>query len=312
MDYTSSDAYTTDVATGRRLHQQSAAVPTAVTDGDMNGLIWELVRLIELSGITPVAFNKTVPRSYQQIAEAIQAGRLNVAVATGTANALTAAFAPPVVDLVDGMRFFVRATGANTVTDPTFCPNAGVLPNLIIIKGANEALGIGDIRGAGHWLELLYDEALGNMVLLNPANGVASIGTGLVPVGGMIDFPINAVPSGYLVVPIAPTNISRTTYSDLFAVIGTTWGVGDGSTTYGMPWVPADYAVVQANGNVGTLTTGDVKSHTHGVGYASALDTSGGIYAVPGSGTAATSAATGGAANMAAGVRMVKCIRYRG
>lgn len=29
--------------------------------------------------------------------------------------------------------------------------------------------------------------------------------------------------------------VSRTTYSDLFAVIGTTWGVGDGSTTFNLP-----------------------------------------------------------------------------
>lgn len=32
--------------------------------------------------------------------------------------------------------------------------------------------------------------------------------------------------------------VSRTTYSDLFAVIGTTYGAGDGSTTFNLP--PAD------------------------------------------------------------------------
>jgi microcystin-dependent protein len=29
--------------------------------------------------------------------------------------------------------------------------------------------------------------------------------------------------------------VSRTTYADLFAVIGTNWGAGDGSTTFGVP-----------------------------------------------------------------------------
>lgn len=31
------------------------------------------------------------------------------------------------------------------------------------------------------------------------------------------------------------TAVSRTTYSDLFAAIGTTWGTGDGSTTFNVP-----------------------------------------------------------------------------
>lgn len=35
--------------------------------------------------------------------------------------------------------------------------------------------------------------------------------------------------------------ISRTVYASLFAVIGTTWGVGDGSTTFGIPDLRGDF-----------------------------------------------------------------------
>lgn len=141
----------------------------------------------------------------------------------------------------------------------------------------------------------------------------ALVGPGLVPVGGIVEFAASSVPAGYLVLPVAATNISRTTYARLFSVIGTTWGAGDGSTTFGMPWIPADYSTVQANGNVGTTTTGSVIAHTHSINPASIQ--SGG--SVGGSNNLVQSGAgswvtgsTGGSANMPAGVRMVKCIKY--
>ncbi|MCW8965596.1 MAG: phage tail protein [Candidatus Pacearchaeota archaeon] len=45
-----------------------------------------------------------------------------------------------------------------------------------------------------------------------------------------------SVPSGYL--ECDGSAVSRTTYADLFAVIGTTYGVGDGSTTFNLPYGP--------------------------------------------------------------------------
>lgn len=41
------------------------------------------------------------------------------------------------------------------------------------------------------------------------------------------------------------SNVSRTTYADLFAVVGTTYGVGDGSTTFGLPTV-ANHVILYA------------------------------------------------------------------
>jgi microcystin-dependent protein len=52
-------------------------------------------------------------------------------------------------------------------------------------------------------------------------------------VGMIADFAGPTAPSGWLVAD--GRFVSRTTYSKLFAVIGTYWGAGDGSTTFALP-----------------------------------------------------------------------------
>jgi hypothetical protein len=58
-------------------------------------------------------------------------------------------------------------------------------------------------------------------------------GLGFVPIGSIIIWPIATAPSGWHV--CNGSDINRTKYSKLFGVIGTTYGVGDGSTTYTLP-----------------------------------------------------------------------------
>jgi microcystin-dependent protein len=55
----------------------------------------------------------------------------------------------------------------------------------------------------------------------------------LLPIGSYIQFAGSQAPDGFLVCNGGA--ISRTTYSALFAVIGTTYGSGDGSTTFNLP-----------------------------------------------------------------------------
>ena len=73
--------------------------------------------------------------------------------------------------------------------------------------------------------------------------------------------------------------ISRTTYADLFTAIGTTYGTGDGSTTFNLPNLEgrvvvgynpvADTGISQRNmaatggTETHTLTTSELPSHTH-------------------------------------------------
>ena len=54
-----------------------------------------------------------------------------------------------------------------------------------------------------------------------------------VPIGTIIAYSSSTAPDGYL--KCEGQAISRTDYSQLFAAIGTTYGVGDGSTTFNLP-----------------------------------------------------------------------------
>ena len=64
-------------------------------------------------------------------------------------------------------------------------------------------------------------------------NGNVSIQNSSLPIGAYIQFAGSQAPSGFLVCNGGA--ISRTTYANLFAVIGTTYGSGDGSTTFNLP-----------------------------------------------------------------------------
>ncbi len=65
-------------------------------------------------------------------------------------------------------------------------------------------------------------------------NGRVKDKTGyLDPVGSIISYGGSSAPTGWLLCD--GSAISRTTYADLFAVLGTTYGTGDGSTTFNIP-----------------------------------------------------------------------------
>lgn len=88
---------------------------------------------------------------------------------------------------------------------------------------------------------------------------------GLVPIGGIIMF---AGADGTH--PHAGTKwlncsgqaISRTTYAELFALIGTTYGAGDGSTTFNIPSI-GDRFPVGESGTKALGSTGGSATHTH-------------------------------------------------
>ena len=58
--------------------------------------------------------------------------------------------------------------------------------------------------------------------------------------------------------------LSRTTYADLFAVLGTSWGSGDGSTTFNLPDTRNHYIMGDASGSVGAGPhTPQYSHHSH-------------------------------------------------
>ncbi len=95
--------------------------------------------------------------------------------------------------------------------------------------------------------------------------------------GSIIAFAGTTTPSGYL--ECNGSNVSRTTYAALFAAISTTWGAGDGATTFTLPDLRRR-TMIGKNGTAGagspgismgstggsetkTLTTANLPSHAH-------------------------------------------------
>jgi microcystin-dependent protein len=107
-----------------------------------------------------------------------------------------------------------------------------------------------------------------------------------IPTATIVPWSDSSVPSGFLECNGAA--VSRSTYADLFAIIGTTYGSGNGSTTFDLPDLQDNVAVgksgtknlastggantVAATGNVGgstanaTLSTSQLASHSHNQG----------------------------------------------
>ena len=87
--------------------------------------------------------------------------------AGGTVDAITATYPPPTVTtLTDGMVLAFRASGANTVANPTFAPNG--LTARTIVKAGGQALLIGDIPRANYEVLLRYMAASTRWEYLNP------------------------------------------------------------------------------------------------------------------------------------------------
>ena len=129
---------------------------------------------------------------------------------------------------------------------------------------------------SGTLYKSLTDTNLNNNPASSPSNWTAISGT---PIGVSVEFngPTGNIPNGFL--PCDGSAVSRTTYANLFAAIGTTWGVGDGSTTFNLPnhggiatigykSTDTDFNAVGKTGGEKThlLTSAEsgLKAHTHG------------------------------------------------
>lgn len=123
------------------------------------------------------------------------------------------------------------------VTPPTVEPGASPLETIQINSSWLELL-----RGCAKQLLLqstwktqdsgqinLAQERAFNLIdLLQDQGGLLSV-----PTGSILGFGGSSAPGGFLLCD--GTAVSRTTYAALFTVVGTTYGVGDGSTTFNLP-----------------------------------------------------------------------------
>lgn len=112
------------------------------------------------------------------------------------------------------------------------------------------------------------------------------------PTGTINMWPTASAPTGYLL--CAGSAVSRTTYAALFAVISTTFGVGDGTTTFNLPNYTNRMPYGTTIGATGGSADAIVVSHTH---TATVTDPSHWHYQPNSGGAGGTITAPGGQAN---------------
>lgn len=89
------------------------------------------------------------------------------------------------------------------------------------------------------------------------------------PAGFVAAWPGNTPPDGWLV--CNGSAVSRTTYADLFAAIGTTFGAGDGSTTFKLPDYQGDFLRGYLSGTSSAIGTRQAEGLPNISGYISYL-----------------------------------------
>jgi len=132
-----------------------------------------------------------------------------------------------------------------------------------------------------------FDNASTSRTNLGLGTAAVESAASLSPAGGIQAYAGSSSPTGWLICD--GSAVSRTTYSDLFAAISTTYGVGDGSTTFNLPDISGrviagkestatlltsggsgvDGATLGATGGAEehTLTEAEMPSHTHTQNY---------------------------------------------
>lgn len=161
-----------------------------------------------------------------------------------------------------GYQMFSYAAGTTTKQNSYTDSGGGTaLPNPILLNTRGDVAASANGASTGLWIDptLTYKFVLtlptagdppssSIWTIDNVVNPVAAVLAALsayeaqlggIPIGGILPFGGGTVPAGWQL--CYGQAISRTTYSALFAVIGTSFGIGDGSTTFNVPDLRSRY-----------------------------------------------------------------------
>lgn len=192
----------------------------AVAGTVMGEADWNSLRSDMATALTQTA--STARALYPTTAQVQDGAFLWAGVAGGSANALSLALAPAITAYAAGQVFrFVAGAAANTGAVTLSINGLAAAP--VVMKDGATALSAGDIP-AGSLCEVLHDGTRFRLLAPEPS---------LSPVGTVSAFAGASAPPRWLL--CTGGTVSRTTYAALFAAIGTTYGAGDGSTTFHLP-----------------------------------------------------------------------------
>ena len=117
--------------------------------------------------------------------------------------------------------------------------------------------------------DVIYDNDDSGLTATDVQSAIDELsGVLTVPVGTVIDYAGSTAPTGFLKANGA--TVSRTTYANLFAVIGETYGSGDGALTFKLPDLRGEFIRgwddgrgIDTGRTFGSYQADELKAHTH-------------------------------------------------
>lgn len=226
----------------------------------------DLGRAVKLdSAYDTTAYNMTLPAPVASSAIGFNAAGTGLAIISSLAGVATTAFTQSLLDDANAEAFIDTLTaGLSAETAPAIGDrlilddvsagtwDAITLENLWKVINGFTAIAAADIDAAADKVPV-YDASAGEIR--------AAVINALLPAGSIQDYAGSSVPGGWL--ECDGSAVSRTTYAALFTAIGTTWGSGDGSTTFNLPDLRGRARISRGTGTMteavaaASVTTGD-------------------------------------------------------
>jgi microcystin-dependent protein len=152
---------------------------------------------------------------------------------------------------------------------------------ILVGNGSNVPTGVavsGDVAITNAGVTAIQTDAVETAMIEDGAVTADKLAAGAAsPTGAITQYAAATPPTGWLLCD--GSAVSRTTYSALFAIISTTYGVGDGATTFNVPDLKGRVAAgvddsagrITSNNTLGasggaedhTLITAEIPAHTH-------------------------------------------------
>lgn len=212
-----------------------------------------LVQQSDLSGfwVSTADENTSNPETDSTDWMPLDSGSYTFSVSTANVTLTNAQAAHPVL-IING-----TLTGSRIIYVPTFRQIWTIVNN---VTRGTYTLTIKTANGTGVTIKRSVEQVVcdGTNILRVSADDTAQV-----PVGAKVDWFGSTIPAGYLVAN--GQAVSRILYPELFAVYGTFYGAGDGSTTFNVPNLMNRFVRCGTLEQRGVTAEDSIRSHTHGV-----------------------------------------------
>lgn len=216
---------------------------------------------------------------------------------------------------LDASTGLVEQTGADTFTKRAIGTSSGNVP---LVGTESATTTVAGLVRKSTTAENAAGTGTGVVAAADLPAAVAALG---MPAGTMTYFAMDTAPTGWLKANGAA--VSRTTYASLFAAIGTTFGAGNGSTTFNLPDLRGEFIRgwddgrgVDSGRAFGSAQSHQMQSHTHIVTAGGYVEGSSAIMYEGNRGTnnPQTTSAAGGTSNGSEtrprNIALLACIKY--